>query len=126
PWSDRLELSVPPGDCRVLAIRPAVDHPQVLSTSRHVTQGVVDLRWEHWDAAEGILSGESDLVGGDPYELRIVLPESPSLKPGTVELVRAPEQVTAVLDQQGRLVRVRLTSPGNLRLRWRVKFAPAN
>jgi hypothetical protein len=34
----------------VLALRPVVDHPQVVGTSRHITQGIVDLSDEKWDA----------------------------------------------------------------------------
>jgi len=79
-WADRflpplagtLEAEVSAGSCRVLAVRPAADHPQVVSTSRHITQGVVDLVEERWDSVARTLSGTSRLVAGDPYEVRIV------------------------------------------------------
>ena len=70
-----LKLSVPKQSCRILALRKKADHPQLLSTSRHVTQGIVDVKEESWDAASRTLKGVSEVVAGDPYELRIVLPE---------------------------------------------------
>ncbi len=51
----------------------------LISTSRHVTQGMVDVTDEKWETAAaglaGTLSGRSKVVGGDSYEIRIALPE---------------------------------------------------
>jgi len=70
-----LTIDVPAGACRVLAVRPLLDRPLLLSTSRHVSQGIVDVMEEDWDPEGGVLSGRSRVVGNDPYELRIVLPD---------------------------------------------------
>ena len=43
PLEGRLKVTLPPSSCMILAVRPEADHPQVISTSRHVTQGMVDL-----------------------------------------------------------------------------------
>jgi len=43
----------------------------LVSTSRHVTQGIVDVTGETWNAARKTLSGVSQVVGNDPYELRV-------------------------------------------------------
>ncbi|MCD6304613.1 MAG: alpha-galactosidase [Planctomycetes bacterium] len=74
PIRDKLDLTVPPASCRVLAVRPAADHPQLLSTSRHVVQCLLDVVSEKWDETSRTLSGTSRVVAGDPYELRIALP----------------------------------------------------
>src|SRR5262249_54370891 len=37
------EFSLPAQSCRVVALRAAEDHPVLVSTSRHVTQGIVDV-----------------------------------------------------------------------------------
>ena len=50
-------------------------HPQLLSTSRHIMQGLIDVKLESWDPAARILSGTSAMVAGDAYELRLVCPE---------------------------------------------------
>ncbi len=84
-WADQLVPTVqekitarlPKHGCQILAVRPMEDHPFVISTSRHVTQGMLDIVEEKWDGAERTLSGKSNLIGGDPYILSIVIPGRP-------------------------------------------------
>jgi hypothetical protein len=45
-----------------------------LSTSQHVTQGIVDVVKVSWDAEKKLLSGVSKVIANDPYELRIYDP----------------------------------------------------
>ncbi len=68
-FADRFEFSVPKESCRIIAVREAEDHPVLVSTSRHVTQGIVDVVDEKW--SDSTLSATSKVVGGDAYELRI-------------------------------------------------------
>jgi hypothetical protein len=83
-WADRfvssfrgqLDQTLEPGTCRILAVRTQADHPQLLSTSRHITQGLMDVLEERWDPQTRKLSGKSQVVAGDRYELRIALPNS--------------------------------------------------
>ena len=69
-----LTLALAPGSCQVLAVRPAADHPQLVGTSRHLTQGADDLLEAAWDPARATWKGQSRVVGGDAYELRFTLP----------------------------------------------------
>ena len=73
PIRDRLRYKLPASSSAVIAIRPMSNHPQVIGTSRHITQGLIDLSKERW--SDGELSGVSKVVAGDPYELRIVAPD---------------------------------------------------
>ena len=57
---------------QVLCLRARVAHPQLLATSRHVTCGGPDLRGVAWGG--DMLSGVSDVVAGDPYELYVSEP----------------------------------------------------
>jgi hypothetical protein len=57
--------------CRVIAVRAAEGHPVLVSTSRHLTQGMMDVAGEKWEASTCTLAGVSQVVGNDPYELRI-------------------------------------------------------
>ncbi len=68
PFGGQLVAELPPASCRILAVRPAAPQPQLLSTSRHVTQGMVDVLAERWDAPADTLRGVSRLVAGDPYQ----------------------------------------------------------
>ena len=78
PLRKSLTATVPAHGCRILAVRPAESQPMLLSTSRHVTQGMVDVIDEKWESATGgsagALRGRSKVIAGDDYELRIALP----------------------------------------------------
>ncbi|HRR34162.1 MAG TPA: hypothetical protein P5026_08705 [Kiritimatiellia bacterium] len=71
-FQDRLVCTLPPQACAMLAVRPVLDRPQLIATSRHITQGLLDVVEERWDAATCTLSGVSETVAGDRYELRIL------------------------------------------------------
>lgn len=113
PFSDSFEVEVPPATCRVFAVRPVVDHPFVLSSNRHITQGIVDIEEEVWDADQKTLRGRSRVVAGDPYELRILLP------PGW----RSKDAGGGAIEQQERHLRVRFVPEATGKLEWRVFFA---
>lgn len=120
--------TIPANACRVIALRAVEGRPVLLSTSSHVTQGMVEVANEKW--AANTLSGASRVIGGDPYELRIRVPDgwtleragavyssSQQLPPLKVEASRVPG-----------LVRVRVQGPANGSIAWNVSFkanAPA-
>lgn len=58
----------------VFAIREVREHPWVLSTTRHLSQGGVSLSDVKWDAGTRTLSGRSAMVVGDPYVLTVHVP----------------------------------------------------
>jgi hypothetical protein len=72
PFKDRLTQFLRPQSCAVLSVRPVLDRPQLISTSRHITQGMTDVKAERWNPATRTLSGVSEVVANDPYELRIL------------------------------------------------------
>ncbi len=128
PFQGRLRLSVPKQSCRILAVRPALDRPQVISTSRHITQGIVDILEEKWDATTRTLSGRSQVVGGDPYELRII-PSSSGRKEWTLEAVAVSDEdqaagVRITRKQADGLARVTIASPTGRAVSWSVRFQP--
>ncbi|GAH66749.1 unnamed protein product, partial [marine sediment metagenome] len=108
-----------PGSCSVIALRAVEDRPVLVSTSRHITQGVVDVQAETWDAQSYTLSGTSRLVPGDPYELRIFAP-----KDAVVAVCRAGDKgaLTIKVSQDGRNVRVKFTSATGGTTKWQVVF----
>jgi Melibiase len=105
PVRDRLHFKLPASSSAVLAIRAVSNHPQVVSTSRHITQGLIDLSNEQWRAGE--LSGVSKVVAGDPYELRIA--------PGAW----LPDDA-----DNGPLLRIKVDSSVGGEVHWKVKFHP--
>jgi alpha-galactosidase len=47
-----LGVDVAPHGCRLLSIRPAADHPQVVGSTFHVLQGACEVRSERWNGSE--------------------------------------------------------------------------
>jgi hypothetical protein len=124
-FQGRLGLSVPKESCRILAVRPALDRPQVIGTSRHVTQGMIDLALEKWDDAARTLSGKSRLVGGDPYELRIVPASSGrgwSVAAAEVSAADKAAGVRITPKKAPDLVRVLIESPSGREVSWFLRF----
>jgi hypothetical protein len=124
PVKGRLRVSVPKQSCRILALRPIVDRPQLLSTSRHVTQGMVDVLEEKWDDAGLILSGKSKVVGADPYELRVVLPAG---RPWKVQAADVSEEdkaagVRVMFKEGDGLARIGVESATNREVGWSIPF----
>jgi hypothetical protein len=125
-WSDRLLGSFSGGFApgpldpvfrsQALVIRACLPHPQVLSTSRHVTGGGVDLADVRWQ--EDTLSGRSRLVPNDPYELVISRPAGFKLERFEFEGAPSPE-----IRQDGLVLRVRLSRPAaSPEIAWSAKF----
>ena len=127
PFKGTLRTDLPAGGCcRILAVQPLLDHPQLLSTSRHVTQGMVEVTGETWDAAGSTLAATSKVVAGDPYELRIVVPAGKKSWGAAAVSVSADDQaagVKASLRRDSSHLRATITSPASRAVQWRVQFA---
>ena len=130
PFAGKLSFDLRPSSCRVLALERYSDRPQLVGTSRHVTQGAIDLAAVEWDEVNHTLAGRSEVVGDDPYELRIVAPllgpEAWKAESATVSDADRQAGVTVRLEQQGPQVRVTIESPETPACRevaWRVLFA---
>jgi len=95
-------------------IRERTTHPQVVATNRHVSCGAVDLVDVRWSG--DTLSGVSDLVGGDPYELYLS-------EPAGYRFVEAEAAEGAEVESSARvgaLRVVRLRAVHSARVAWRV------
>ncbi|MEO5714392.1 MAG: NPCBM/NEW2 domain-containing protein [Luteolibacter sp.] len=122
--TDSVTQELAPNSCRVLSLRAKEDHPVLVSTSRHVSSGILEVKQEAW--ADGALTGTSEVVGGDTYELRIV-----GLRDGGKQWV--PSQVivsnedkaagvTVSHTLEAGLLRVKIVSPKNRPVHWRAGF----
>jgi hypothetical protein len=122
-FKDTLAVMLEKDSCSVLAVRPVADHPQLLSTSRHVTQRIVDVTEETWDAKSNTLSGVSAIVGGDPYELRIALPAGGwKALEVTLSADDLKAGVTTSIKPDGEHVRIALNGTTSRTVRWSVRF----
>jgi len=128
PFRDQVSADFSDEGCRILAVRPVSENPQLLSTSRHITQGMVDVAGEKWDAGSKTLSGSARVVANDPDELRIVVPAGPKswkAKTITVSPEDASAGVTASLHQDGPKIRAKIISPASRDVHWALSFEPA-
>jgi hypothetical protein len=125
-WERGMSLMIPPTSCRVLTLMPASDRIQVISTSRHITQGWVDLV-SLTSASDGrSFAGRSRLIKGDPYEIRFVFPRGKNyaIKEATARTSSGILPV-ATANHQG-WATVRIESPKTIEATWDVRFEPAD
>jgi hypothetical protein len=126
-FTGSFKTQVAPRSCRVIAVRADEGHPLVLSTSRHVTQGIVDVSGEAW--RRGKLSATSKVVGNDPYELRIagLADGGKSWRLASADISPGDKAagVTVSSRESPDLVRVTIRSPQSREVKWTVQFSGA-
>ena len=71
-----IRVELPAGACKVWSVRPLTDHPVVISTSQHVTQGIIDVTQETWDTENHQLAIQVKRFNDAPFELRVAVPDS--------------------------------------------------
>jgi hypothetical protein len=107
-----LELS--PHSCQILALHEKRAHPQLLSTTRHVTQGGVEIQQLGWDESLLTLSGVCQVIKDNPYEISIHVPQGFNVD--QTEGVRRVETVHT------NLLRVRVSSAETQQMVWSARF----
>jgi hypothetical protein len=123
---ETLSAELPPCGCSIISVARVLDHPQVLGTSRHITQCFVDLTAEKW--SKGTLSGTCKLVAGDPTELRIFTGSTQGKWKVAAAIVSKKDKdagVTTEMSAANDLLRVDITSPENREAKWSVRFEKA-
>jgi hypothetical protein len=81
-FANELGVTVQPGSVTLLALHAATGTPQVLSTSRHVTQGAIEIEDVQWNETDRTLSGISL---GPPQSAHDVFVHVPGEHPWTWE-----------------------------------------
>ena len=79
--------ALPLGHCQILAIRPALDRPQLLSSSRHISQDAVSVKAQSW--ADGQLVLELEGVSGTSETYWIHVPPGFTLQTAASEDLRS-------------------------------------
>ncbi len=70
---ESVSITVAPHDTAVVAIKRKLDRPQIISTSRHLTQGAAELSDVSWDGK--VLSLCAELVAQDEYRVTVHIPK---------------------------------------------------
>lgn len=113
---EKISLSPRPFSVNILSIVPALDRPQLISTNRHISQGAVEISELKWDKTNLTLSGTSQLVALDPYEMRIALPDNYQLID-----VSAKDLDVKIIKEKS-LVRIQFISPITSPITWQMHF----
>lgn len=71
----QLELTLPPESSRIVSLRRAAGHPQLIGTDMHLLQGVHEVRQLQWDPAASKLSGAYHRMPGVTGKAFFYLPE---------------------------------------------------
>ena len=123
-WEKGISVELAPASTRVLTLVPASDQIQLVSTSRHITQGWIDLVSHGFDAARNVYSGRSKVVKNDPYELRFAFPRGTfsKIKSATAH-TRAGRLPVRIVNHQG-WGAIEITSPLTTEVSWNVVFEP--
>lgn len=100
---------IPAHAVRLYAVHKAENHPQFLSSDRHVTQGAVDVKSMNWTDSGtdlGTLSGTLELVAGFPTTFRFAIPDGVEFQ--TVSVNADDVKVESALEADGRVLAVKL------------------
>jgi hypothetical protein len=106
-----------PYDVDIYSIVEKQNRPVLISTSRHIRQMAFDIKDLAYDGPQRMLRGISRAVAGDPYQLRIYVPDGFAAK--RVELS---EGLAGKIATDGSLLTVDYTSSTGKDVEWKVFF----
>ncbi len=123
-WEKGFTVEVQPTSSRVLTLLPQADHPQLISTSRHLTQGWVDLVSQNYNSSTQSYSGRSKVIRNDAYELRFVFPRGRNFRIKTASARSASGNLPVKISNHQGWATVEFNSPRTTEVTWNVSFAP--
>ena len=116
---EKLVVELKPESCKVFCIRSLERLPLFIGTSRHITQGYPDVVSLEWDKKGRTVTGESLVVGGDPYEIRFLINWNGE-KYDCVKAVAQGAEIEQRVD--GKLLVVTLRRSTSGKVKWHVEF----
>jgi hypothetical protein len=125
PFTGSVETELRPSSCRIISIQKLLERPVIVSTSRHITQGIIDIVEQAWNGQKKSISGKSRVVGSDPYEIRIFAPNDKRYQQvRRADVSREDKQagVTIETKQMGPEIRIKINSPKNRLVWWDIIF----
>jgi hypothetical protein len=106
-----------PYDCDIYSIVEKLDRPVLISTSRHIRQMAFDIKTLDYNGKQKILHGVSRAVAGDPYQLRIYVPEGFSVKRAVLS-----DGLKASIKTDGNLLTIDYNSSTGKDVEWKIFF----
>jgi hypothetical protein len=106
-----------PYDCDIYSIVEKQDRPVLISTSRHIRQMAFDIKDLAYDGTQRMLKGVSRAVAGDPYQLRIYIPDG-----FTAKRVELSDGIASTMKTDGSLLTVDFTASTGKDVEWKIFF----
>ena len=124
-WEKGMSVDLSPASTRVFTAMPATDQVQLVSTSRHITQGWIDLVSHNFNATRNSYSGKSNVIKNDPYELRFAFPRGKHLAIKSASAhSRMGKLPVRIINHQG-WATAEIVSPQTTEVTWAVRFETA-
>jgi hypothetical protein len=115
--SGRFEQILRPNEARVMSVHEVENHPQFISTNRHIMQGFVDISDYQWDSKRNQLSAKSMVTGGESY--RVVIAAN-----GYRNIRSSVSAGTSTIKELGQeLLELTINVPENNTVDWRIDFS---
>ena len=123
-WETGTALEIMPASVRVLTLVPDNGKIQLVSTSRHITQGWVDLRELRSDEQGTVISGVSTLPAGNEYKLHFACPRGKYFRVKTATAVAGKKKLDVQASSHQGWAEVSFTAPVSGDISWSVSFEP--
>lgn len=116
--TDTLSQTLREGEARMMSVHKKENHPQFISTNRHIMQGYLDLKDCRWKEDSKALTGTSSVVSGDPYKVVI------ATNGRKLRSCKAPGAKISmkIIDKTHQLVELTLICPQTKDIQWKVLF----
>jgi hypothetical protein len=124
-WPEGIAVPTEPTSCRVLTLLPDSGSIQLISTSRHITQGPVELK--KWSRNEfgNSFTGTSHLIKGDPYQMSFVFPAGTNYAVTRAVARAGMHHLQADVRNHQGWAAIKILSPKTQDVEWQVDFGPA-
>ncbi|KJF43568.1 hypothetical protein LH29_10610 [Draconibacterium sediminis] len=119
-WENGISVGLQPTSCKVFALVPDNGQVQLVSTSRHITQGWVDLK--ALKRRDNTFSGTSQVIKNDPYELYFAFPKGKNFKITGVTANNEDRKLETVAYNHDGWACLRILSSQTGNVDWKVSF----
>lgn len=115
---DKLEQQMREGEARMMSIHEKENHPQFISTNRHIMQGYLDLKDVNWNEKTKTLSGVSSVVEDDPFKIVFAVNGFAVKKTNIKDCKASIEKI----GNENELISLTLNSSQNKDILWSISF----
>lgn len=116
-----VNIKLLPCETKILCIRKNLDRPQIISTSRHITQGAIDIKKMTWNDETLTLSVVSNIIKDDPYKVTLYIPN------GYIPIFEKNNNIKLIKDDNDKNVQsFSITTKKTEDISWSISFKKLN